>query len=52
MVTYFNLARNRDITSAGFLNHQPYVSHVVNYRVLSHDLRLHSKRVLKCFEGF
>ena len=24
-----------------------YMSHVVNYRVLSHDLRLHSKRVLK-----
>ena len=23
------------------------MSHVVNYRILSHDLRLHSKRVLK-----
>ena len=28
-------------------NYWIYVSHVVNYRVLSHDLRLHSNRVLK-----
>ena len=29
------------------LQNSKYMSHVVTYRVLSHDLRLHSNRVLK-----
>jgi len=46
-VSIFHICSSLQLTSSLSLKMRIHMSHVVNYRVLSHDLGLHSKRVLK-----